>query len=438
MGLLPGDRQAAEKSHLKGAVMQTRISTPVLRAHPPNDAHNSKRKRPKRLHRHKRRGNVIVLSAVMMVALMTFLALSLDSGYMYYEQARCQNAADAASHAAAVELLEDREALAAAKQAAISYATSNMPDGGDVLTESDVTYGVWDDETRLFTASNESPNAIMTTVRRSHANSNAVRLFFAPIIGHTHVELSASAVTKIPDNGPQFKFLLDEETIDSDEQAIEDLASQYGVPPEDLITDNDGDGWIDLPPDTTLELPTGQQGDEGLFDVSSYEGAFPFTSSSPFNMVDFLAEGTALQDELLSQQLQDLEWTQNDAPHPDLTGMKVLDPVPGVDPVSSHQTILDLPGDATYVSPVFKSDVSMQETDVSVYGSPAANLQGERRGLLAYKIESARAHPDGGSYLPLITILVVDPETLELSEVSEAGGTSSGSGDTVLRPTIVK
>ena len=105
--------------------------------------------------------------------------------------------------------------------------------------------------------------------------------------------------------------------------------------------------------------------------------------------------------------------------------------------MDSHQDILNLPSpDAILVSPVFKSDASMAETDPSKYGSPAANLQGERRGLMAWRVLSSRPNPAGGSYLPLITILVIDPATIDLTQVGQSsGGTGS---TTTMRPTIVK
>ena len=71
--------------------------------------------------------------------------------------------------------------------------------------------------------------------------------------------------------------------------------------------------------------------------------------------------------------------------------------------MDSHADILSLPNlDSVYVSPLYKSDISglegikMIETDPTVYGSPAANLQGEKRGLVAFKIISSRNNPDGG------------------------------------------
>jgi hypothetical protein len=89
--------------------------------------------------------------------------------------------------------------------------------------------------------------------------------------------------------------------------------------------------------------------------------------------------------------------------------------------MDSHSELLNLPDpDIVYVSPVFKSDVSMAETDPSKYGSPAANLQGERRGLVAYRIIDATANSNGGSYLPDLTIEVLSPVDITTMESPDA------------------
>ena len=146
-------------------------------------------------------------------------------------------------------------------------------------------------------------------------------------------------------------------------------------------------------------------------------------------MLDILGEGTDMMDILGTQELQDVEWSSSNAPHSDLIGSKVLDNVLGMDPMDSHSDILSLPDpDNILVSPIFKSDVGMQETDPGKYGAPTANVQGERRGLVAFKILSARNSPDGGSYLPLLTIVIIDPSTIDFDEVTMDGSGSGGGG----------
>ena len=382
-----------------------------------------------------RRGAISILSAFMIAAAMGIMAFAIDVGHICHERTKCQNAADAASHAAACSLLADRENLEAAEQEAINYATINMPDSGNVLLPADVTFGIWNQETRTFTSTLVDPDSVQVVVRRSESNGNPLSLFFGSVLNTSHAEVVASTVTRIPSpGGASLRFLIDDEMIDSDEQDIEDLANQIGVDKEDLISDLDDDGWIDIPVGSVLELPTGQVGDEALFDLTTYPNAFPFTATSPYTEVEFLAEGTAFQDILGTVELHDVEWNGGNAPHSELVGKKLLDPTPGVDPVDNHQTILNLPDPtAIYVSPVFKSDVSMAETDPSKYGSPAANLQGERRGLVAFKITGSRSNPNGGSYLPLLTIEIVEHNSIDIENLGAGGG-----GNVLLRPTIVK
>lgn len=83
-----------------------------------------------------------------------------------------------------------------------------------------------------------------------------------------------------------------------------------------------------------------------------------------YSTTDFLAEGTELEAKLGTRNLQDLEWTSGQAPHKDIK--ELLDLVPGVAPVNSRAEILKLPNpDTQYLSPLFKSDVAMQEKDPS-------------------------------------------------------------------------
>ena len=133
-----------------------------------------------------------------------------------------------------------------------------------------------------FTPGNNSPDAIKVVLHRSSDNNNPLGLFFARVLGHNTAGVSAAAIATGPSEGqgPQFRFLLDDEMFDTDVPSIEDLADSLQVDPEDLLSDGDGDGFIDIPGGSTLELPTGQVGDEGIFDRSRYENDFPFKKNS--------------------------------------------------------------------------------------------------------------------------------------------------------------
>jgi hypothetical protein len=84
-----------------------------------------------------------------------------------------RSAADAAAHAAVIDLVTAGEA--AARETAMSYAETIMPKSayGDVLTPTDVEFGSWDLATGAFLSS-EEPDAVRVTLRRSEQNTTGI------------------------------------------------------------------------------------------------------------------------------------------------------------------------------------------------------------------------------------------------------------------------
>lgn len=378
-----------------------------------------------------RRGALVVLAAFCLLLVIGFLAFAVDVGYINVTSSELQNAADAGALSGVRRLALGETA---AKAAAKTWAEKNVAGGQavSVVSAADVQVGVWDTASATFTPAGGGvmPNAIQVTCRRLGSRGNALPLFIAPVLGQNTADVSATAIAVAKSTssaGGTFRFLVDDEMFDTDEPGIQDLADAEGMTEDELLHDGDSDGFIDMPPGAIMELPTGQVGDEALFDMQSYN-MFPFGAETPYTYLDFLAEGTALESLLSTTNLQDVEWHGANAPSLDLIGKKLLDPVLSTDPVSQHARILALPDpDVTHVTPVFKSDVAMQERDPSKYGSPTANLQGERRGLVAFRIMSARNNPKGGSYLPLLTIKIVDPEEIDLENL-QLGSRGGGGG----------
>jgi Flp pilus assembly protein TadG len=371
-----------------------------------------------------RRGAIAVLSVFFMVMMLLFTALAVDFGYVMVLRTELQSAADSSALAAAAAYSDSGSGVV--DSIAVAYATQNMPNRGNVLKAEDVDLGTWDAKTKTFTAGGAAPNAVRVTTRAAESNANAVPYFFGRVFGYASSDVSATAVALVPTNGPSFRFLLDDELIDKDVPSIEDLADDLNIDPENLISDKNKDGFIDLPGGVQLEVPTGQNGDEGMFDMSESHGSFPFRESTPYTHRDFLAEGTALESIHGTQNLQDVEWDGVTAPLPSMIGKKVLDPVPGTPPMHVKSKIMDLPdANQVYVSPLFKSDISTAEKDPGKYGAVASNLQGERRGLVAFKIISAKSNPAGGKYLPLLTIEIVAPSSINWNQITLGSGSSS-------------
>lgn len=146
----------------------------------------------------RRRGAILVLSALCLIVVIAFLAFSVDLGYMVVTESELQNAADAGALAGARALSGGR---AAAVTAAQTWAGKNIAGGQSVsLASSDVEIGLWDNSTATFTVlaanSTQNPNAIRVTCRRSAANGNALPLFFAKLLGTQSADLSAKATAR--------------------------------------------------------------------------------------------------------------------------------------------------------------------------------------------------------------------------------------------------
>jgi len=100
-----------------------------------------------------------------------------------------------------------------------AYATLNYRDYGTIVAAEVVVLGNWDGA-GTFTAGG------------------------SPIIATADVNAFATAVA-----GSQrayTRFLIDEDLLDSDLPVIEELAEEYDMGSEEIISDNDGDWFIDL------------------------------------------------------------------------------------------------------------------------------------------------------------------------------------------------
>jgi hypothetical protein len=345
-----------------------------------------------------------------MVTLLVFAALTVDIGYLYIVRCQLQNAADAAALAAAGQLIntdvrnrliEDSRLIVDAQR----FALLNHAENGKIVADPDFIPGHWDEANRRFDPAGVPINAVRVFARRAESNQNPVSLFLAPVIGIHESDVWATATAYMPTVAPQFgsRFLIDDEMFDTDVPAIEDLARANGVTSEDLLTDRDGDLFIDFPPGV-IELPTGQVGDEALFEIGP---DFPYTNSSDPSLQDFL------------------QWEESGDWHG--IDKSDMDPLEGVEPFNDESRYPEIVNpNLVHVSPIWKSDVS--DTD------PGVNALGERRGLVAFKIIGVGSDPDGdGSVLPNLIIEIIDP--IDIFAVSE-GGVLVEEG--LLRPVLVE
>ncbi|MCC7085254.1 MAG: TadE/TadG family protein [Pirellulales bacterium] len=136
-----------------------------------------------------RSGNIIVLTAVLMIVMMAFIAFAIDVGYMGNTQTELRRATDAGALAGAGKLVDGVDA---ARPVVVDFVQRNLvgartPESANIQ----VTAGAWDSTTRTFQESNESPSALRVVV--SHPNQP---LFFGRVLGKDSFSLAAEAIAQ--------------------------------------------------------------------------------------------------------------------------------------------------------------------------------------------------------------------------------------------------
>lgn len=186
----------------------------------------------------RRRGNVAVLCAFLMVGLMAMIAFAIDLGYIFVARDQIQRAADASAMAATWELIDQDgpqgdgdvlQMMANANSVAREYAAYNeVLTSAPKLGNSDVAVGYIDnpfDPTCPLTFIGDGhPNAVRVRVRRTSAQNGQIPLFFARTLGidSTSSQAEATAVLinsiggwRMPSDGTNLQilpFALDEGT----------------------------------------------------------------------------------------------------------------------------------------------------------------------------------------------------------------------------------
>lgn len=142
-----------------------------------------------------RRGNFLLFFALALVPVLGFGAIAIDVGYLRKSQMELQNATDAAAHAALLRYRDDLEDEDAAREAAKLLAASNRVAGEPLhLADTDIVFGQWDFEARVFQAGQRPSNAVHVTGRRGEASTDGpIDYFLGPVLGVDHGEAVSSA-----------------------------------------------------------------------------------------------------------------------------------------------------------------------------------------------------------------------------------------------------
>ena len=143
----------------------------------------------------RRRGSISIIMLVCTLGLILVAALAIDLTYVRTTQFELRNAADAAAHAALVELRrsgDEQSATSLGQQVAELNAAA-----GENVTIDDVafSYGEWDYASSTFTAGSAVTNAVRVRADRNASQADGpIALLLGPLFNHDNVGASAAAV----------------------------------------------------------------------------------------------------------------------------------------------------------------------------------------------------------------------------------------------------
>ncbi|HEY2415538.1 MAG TPA: TadG family pilus assembly protein [Pirellulaceae bacterium] len=242
-----------------------------------------------RIH-HQRRGNIIVMTALMLTGVIAFAAFAVDLGYLYAVRVELQRCADASAIAAAWELIDKdgpagtqtttrlttNASTKASQFAALNHVASEAPalGGGDVVVGYMANPSSPSDAL-ITTPTGSLPNAVQIRVQRTSDQNGQVPLFFARVLGYDRESLTAQATAayvssfsgfKAPTNGDTLNilpFALDQDTWNNLTTAGSDDWS-YNASTKTVSAGSDGVKEVNLYPQGT-----GSPGNRGTVDIGS-------------------------------------------------------------------------------------------------------------------------------------------------------------------------
>ena len=241
-------------------------------------------------HPRHRSGNILVLTAFLMVGLFALLAFAVDIGYLNVVKTELQRSADSAAIAGAWRLIDtdapssvtSPEVLAAnAGTNAANYAAmNNSLRLSPTLGDGDLTIGYladpYADNLQIDTESNAQPNSVHVRVRRALSQNGEVPLFFARVLGFdsSSSEAEATAVViknikgfQIPSDGSNLEllpFALDEETWNDMLAGGGNDDWRWNSQTNSVLPGSDGVREVNLYPQST-----GSPGNRGTVDIGS-------------------------------------------------------------------------------------------------------------------------------------------------------------------------
>ncbi|MBC8353442.1 MAG: hypothetical protein H8E66_15695 [Planctomycetes bacterium] len=243
----------------------------------------------RRQFRRKRKGNILVLSAVLMVMIMAMLAFAVDLGFLYVAREEMQRSADSAALAAAwdlvdngaltgdsnVYLMEDSARSTASQYVALNQVLRHSPE----LANEDVVVGFLpnpsDPNESIDLTGSNTPNTVWVRIRRTESQNGNIPFFIANVLGidsiGAEVESTAALLNSFQGFNTPSSGNLDLLPFALDQDTWNDLVG--GVGTDDWKWDA-ATGEVQAGCDGILELNlypqgTGSPGNRGTIDIGS-------------------------------------------------------------------------------------------------------------------------------------------------------------------------
>lgn len=262
-----------------------------------------------RLLRRQRRGNILFLSALLLVGMLGMVAFSIDTGVINVARSQLQNSADAAAIAGAWKLMP-APALTTpnyvslesdAREAAEEFAALNkVLLAAPTLAQDDVQVGYIanprDPLSPFVVGGFNRPNAVQVRVRRTADQNGSISLSFARVIGTNSASAQAQATAALLSNIAGFQtpsdggnvgilpFALDQETWNNamaggagDDHSFDPISGT-------LTSGSDG-----LPEMNLYPQGTGAPGNRGTVDIGS-------SNNSTADLARQIVHGVSAQD----------------------------------------------------------------------------------------------------------------------------------------------
>lgn len=199
-----------------------------------------------------RRGNILLLTCLMMIAMIALIALAVDIGYLYTVRNELQRSADASAIAAAWELIEEEtfdpyfsadsltdNARATAEEFAAFNKVCNAQPG---LATDDVFVGYMVDpsnpgEPVVVPPPGLLPNAVQVRVQRTDVQNGEIPLFLARVLGLDQSAGEAEATAALVQGFNGFHAPADGSNLQILPLAVDDATWSS------LLSGGSGDSW---------------------------------------------------------------------------------------------------------------------------------------------------------------------------------------------------